>query len=117
MVLATVGVVGMTFVFWLVVGLVWDLGGNGDQGFPVMVRRTIKALLDFPRFPAFWAFPKEWPLLAPSALLGFLWLFDQAARREADPIGNIPANCSYRTGRRLTASSKCPTIFIGTPRP
>ena len=72
------------FLVWFALSLALDLGGHAADGSLVAVRRTIKDLLDYPRFYIFWGFVKEWPVMSVAALLGVLWALDRAAQRQPD---------------------------------
>ncbi len=76
--------IGAAFAVWLGLGLFLDLGGHAADGPLVALRRTVKELLDYPRFFIFWGFAKEWPVMTLAALLGGLWAMDRAAREPLD---------------------------------
>ncbi len=83
-VLASLCLVAVGLLLWAGLGFGLDLGGHGQESALVALRRTVKQLLDYPRFEVFWSFLYERPLTSIVAVIGGAWAFDRAARREPD---------------------------------
>lgn len=97
--------VGASFLAWLALSVGLDLGGAENEG----IRRTVRALLDYPHFFVFWAYPNEWPLVSIVAVVGAAWAFDRAARC-APPLEGVGD-----AGARASAASRFLLLALGMP--